>query len=157
MVPCVVAFALSFAAPLSLDIGREGGAAALLLGPDDFMRMVQVLDWTDGQGWSDTVQRRLNPPAGVPMHWSRFADAPLAALISLGEPWFGRVGRESFFRFLAVSLVSLALNQAIVHALVDIAHRPYWQALIVVLAAVPPMTFLAMKHWGTRGAMPRRS
>ena len=75
-----------------LPHGREAGGdlSALLRGTDDFMRLVQVIDWLDGQGWSDMVQRRLNPPAGVSMHWSRFADLPAAAGIWLAEPWFGR-------------------------------------------------------------------
>ncbi len=84
--------ATCFAVLLSFGLGREGGVAGLLLDTDDFMRMVQVLDWIDGQGWNDTVQRRLNPPAGVVMHWSRLADVPLAAVIALVEPWFGRPG-----------------------------------------------------------------
>lgn len=75
---------------LTFGFGGEGGAARLLEGPDDFMRVVQVLDWIDGQGWNDMVQRRLNPPAGVDMHWSRLADLPLAAVITLAEPWLGR-------------------------------------------------------------------
>ena len=65
-----------------------------------------------------------------------------------------RLGPASFFRFLAVSLASLGLNQALVYVLVDIAGRPYWQTLIVVLMMVPPLTFLTMKHWGARGALP---
>ena len=64
-----------------------------------------------------------------------------------------RLGPASFLRFLTVSLASLGMNQAIVHALVDIAGRPYWQALIVVLMMVPPLTFLAMKYWGVRGGL----
>ena len=59
-----------------------------------------------------------------------------------------KLGSASFFRFLAVSLSSLGLNQAIVFALVDLAGRSYWQALVVVLMTVPPLTFLAMKYWG---------
>ena len=59
-----------------------------------------------------------------------------------------KLGSASFFRFLAVSLSSLGLNQAIVFALVDLAGRSYWQALAVVLMTVPPLTFLAMKYWG---------
>src|SRR5574338_1635261 len=47
---------------------------------DDFMRLVQVRDWLGGQGWSDLTQYRLNPPDGTPMHWSRLADLPLAAV-----------------------------------------------------------------------------
>ena len=33
----------------------------------------------------------------------------------------------------------------------DLAGRPYWLALAVVLITVPPVTFLAMKYWGVRG------
>jgi hypothetical protein len=83
-------FTLSFLALLSIGLGRGGGTSDLLRGPDDLMRMVQVIDWIDGQGWTDTVQRRLDPPTGVPMHWSRIADIPLAAVVSLVEPWLGR-------------------------------------------------------------------
>ena len=61
-----------------------------------------------------------------------------------------RIGPASFFRFLAVSLASLGLNQTLVFALVDLAGRPYWLALACVLITVPPVTFLAMKYWGVR-------
>ncbi len=61
-----------------------------------------------------------------------------------------RIGPASFFRFLAVSLASLGLNQTLVFALVDLAGRPYWLALPCVLITVPPVTFLAMKYWGVR-------
>ncbi len=57
-------------------------------------------------------------------------------------------GLTSLFRFPAVSLASLGLNQALVFAVVELAGQPYWQALAVVLIAVPPLTFLAMKYWG---------
>ena len=90
LAPYVLTVVLSFAVLLSSSLGSDGSAAALLRGTDDFMRMVQVIDWIDGQGWDDTVQRRLNPPAGVDMHWSRLADLPLAAVLSLTEPWVGR-------------------------------------------------------------------
>ena len=66
------------------------GTADLLQGNDDVMRMVRVVDWLDGQAWRDPVQWRLNPPDGVAMHWSRIADLPTAAAISLLEPWYGR-------------------------------------------------------------------
>ena len=50
---------------------------------DDAMRMVQVRDWMAGQGWYDLRALRLDPPAGVLMHWSRVVDVPLAGLIRL--------------------------------------------------------------------------
>ena len=67
-----------------------------------------------------------------------------------------RIGPTSFLRFLAVSLASLGLNQAIVLALVGIAGRPYWQALSIILMTVPPLTFCAMKYWAARGVPPHR-
>jgi hypothetical protein len=49
--------------------------------PDDYMYLTQVLDWLKGQGWYDNIQHRLNPPEGVPIHFSRFAQLPMAILI----------------------------------------------------------------------------
>jgi hypothetical protein len=77
-------------------------AASLLSGPkvfdsmsmDDLMRLIQVRDWLAGQGWFDLVQHRLDPPAGVAMHWSRLVDLPIAALILALNPVLGRVGAE---------------------------------------------------------------
>ena len=53
------------------------------LSPDDAMRLTQVRDFMNGQGWFDTIQRRLDPPNLFPLHWSRLVDAPLASLVWL--------------------------------------------------------------------------
>jgi hypothetical protein len=55
------------------------------VGPDndDAMRLVEVRDLLGGQGWFDMMQYRLGPAPGTLMHWSRFIDLPIAALI-----WF---------------------------------------------------------------------
>ena len=45
---------------------------------DDAMRLVEARDLAGGQGWYDNVQYRFLPPSGVPSHWSRLLDAPLA-------------------------------------------------------------------------------
>ena len=47
-------------------------------GNDDIMRMVVVRDWLTGQGWFDNVQRRVVPPAGLELHWSRYVDTAIA-------------------------------------------------------------------------------
>lgn len=54
------------------------------VGPDndDAMRLVEVRDLLNGQGWFDMMQYRLGPAPGTLMHWSRFVDLPIAALIS---------------------------------------------------------------------------
>lgn len=49
---------------------------------DDAMRLVEVRDLLGGQGWYDMMQYRLGPAPGTLMHWSRFVDLPIAALIS---------------------------------------------------------------------------
>ncbi len=56
-------------------------------GNDDVMRLVVIRDWLGGQGWYDPVQYRLMPPEGVVMHWSRYLDAAIAAII-VPLSWF---------------------------------------------------------------------
>jgi hypothetical protein len=53
--------------------------------PDDYMYLAQVLDWLKGQGWYDNIQHRLDPPLGTPIHFSRFAQLPIAAGVLLFE------------------------------------------------------------------------
>lgn len=52
---------------------------------DDAMRLVQVRDLLAGQGWFDLTQYRLDPPEGVPLHWSRLIDLPIAILLRVVE------------------------------------------------------------------------
>lgn len=58
--------------------------------PDDAMRLVEARDLANGQGWFDLVQHRFGPQPGIPSHWSRLVDAPLAGLILLFTPLAGR-------------------------------------------------------------------
>ncbi|MBN8632882.1 MAG: hypothetical protein J0L76_18775, partial [Rhodobacterales bacterium] len=48
---------------------------------DDHMRLVEVRDWLAGQSWWDTRQYRVLPPEGISMHWSRYIDAGIAAVL----------------------------------------------------------------------------
>lgn len=61
--------------------------------PDDYTFLTQTIDWINGQGWFDNVQHRLNPPEGVPIHYSRLAQLPMAGSIlflhALGLPLQG--------------------------------------------------------------------
>jgi len=61
------------------------GYGPFSLSPDDAMRLVEVRDLIAGQSWFDLTQYRLDPPAGVVMHWSRLVDLPLAGLILAGK------------------------------------------------------------------------
>ena len=72
-----------------------GGNSALdAMSTDDLMRLVTVRDFLAGQGWFDVTQYRLDPPAGVSMHWSRLADVPIATLIAALSPTAGRAAAE---------------------------------------------------------------
>jgi hypothetical protein len=55
---------------------------------DSQMRLAQVRDLLHGQSWFDTTQWRMNIPFGLPMHWSRLVDAPIALLILMGGETF---------------------------------------------------------------------
>lgn len=71
--------------------------------PDDILRLVQVRDLVGGQGWFDTTQYRIAPPDGVPMHWSRLVDLPLALMIVVLTPLFGAGAAEQ------IALIGLPL------------------------------------------------
>ncbi|WP_333711851.1 hypothetical protein [Yoonia sp.] len=51
------------------------------MGNDDILRLTMVRDLIAGQSWFDQTQYRLVPPEGAPLHWSRYIDAGIAALI----------------------------------------------------------------------------
>ena len=61
------------------------GASSMmdLMANDDLVRLVEVRDLLNGQGWSDLMQYRMGPDGGTLMHWSRLVDAPIAAIIWL--------------------------------------------------------------------------
>jgi hypothetical protein len=61
-----------------------------LIGPDndDAMRLVEVRDFLNGQGWFDLMQYRLGIAPGTLMHWSRFIDLPISLLIRFFSLFF---------------------------------------------------------------------
>lgn len=68
--------------------------ALLLPDNDDAMRLVTVRDLLAAQSWFDPVQHRMRPAEGAAMHWSRFVDAPIAALILALRTWFNAAPAE---------------------------------------------------------------
>lgn len=82
--------------------------------PDDQLRLVQVRDLIAGQGWFDLHQYRIDAAAGgVPMHWSRLVDAPIAALILLLRPLLGQPLAE-FIALLTIPALTLLAMMALV-------------------------------------------
>ena len=98
-----LAWLLCFVAMLSYGYGN---VAELNLLNDDYVRLVQVYDFLDGQSWHDLTQYRLAPPDGLAMHWSRLPDLPLALVIGVSE---GLVGREMATRIALVVVAGLYL------------------------------------------------
>jgi hypothetical protein len=74
--------------------------------PDDALRLMEVRDLLAGQGWFDLHQYRIAAPEGVPMHWSRLVDIPLAAMILLLRPLLGTPLAETV-TVVAVPLLTL--------------------------------------------------
>ena len=60
-------------------------------------------------------------------------------------------GVKSLARALATVLFGLVLNQIIVVVVTDLLGYTYEIALIVIIAAVPAITFLLFKFWAFRG------
>jgi len=107
LVPIALAV-LGIEAILSLLAIRQI-AAFRLPDPDDLLRLVQVRDLLAGQAWFDLVQHRLESAnGGVPMHWSRLVDLPLALVVFVLTPLIGTSAAEGVAALL-VPLVCLAL------------------------------------------------
>lgn len=121
--------------------------------PDDTMRLIQVRDLLGGQAWFDLSQHRVDAPGGgVPMHWSRLVDIPLALVIMLLTPILGPENAETA-ALVIVPLITLGLSMML-------AARIAWRLLgdeeailtSLVLAISVPVLFqlgpLRIDHHG---------
>lgn len=45
------------------------------------MRLDEVINWLNGQGWFDLSQPRMSPGANTIIHWSRLVDLPIALVM----------------------------------------------------------------------------
>ena len=71
---------------LASAILHHGGVfTGHLIGFDDQVRMVQVLNWVNGGGWYDRLITRANPPEGFTSIWSRIVDVPIAAVVVVAQ------------------------------------------------------------------------
>ena len=76
-----IALGILFALLQAVVDGMGMHANFVAKGNDDIMRLLSVRDWIAGQGWYDVTQYRLLPPDGVDLHWSRYIDLGIAAII----------------------------------------------------------------------------
>jgi hypothetical protein len=120
--------------------------------PDDAMRLMQVRDWLGGQSWFDVSQYRLNAPAGVPMHWSRLVDLPIAAVILLFRPLVGQSSAETI-ALVTVPLITLGITMWLIHAIASrlMSARTALLAVVAVpfsLGALQQMRPMRIDHHG---------
>ncbi len=111
------------------------------MSPDDAMRLVEVRDLINGQGWFDLWQYRLDPP-GVLMHWSRLIDLPLSLSILLLKPLIGMQGAEAVTLYLWPLLlfaVALMLVVAIARQMSDGIMTSQISSAVLALLAVPAL------------------
>src|SRR5690606_34128818 len=80
---------------LMLAVGAQNVANGQFPDPDDTLRMVQLRDLLGGQAWFDVTQYRIDPPDGVPMHWSRLVDVPLAFVALTLTPLIGAASAQT--------------------------------------------------------------
>lgn len=114
-----------------LLLSRSAIERSLFPDPDDTLRLLQVRDWLAGQSWFDVTQYRMNPPDGVPMHWSRLVDLPIAAVILLFRPLLGQANSE-----LAALILVPLLTLGVVMALVGSLSRRLLSPRLALLAMV---------------------
>ena len=112
LVALPIALAMSWAR--TVTIWRTG----TFFDTDDAMRAVQLRDWMAGQGWFDLTATRLDPPAGVFMHWSRVVDVPLAILVR----GFGLVLPPELAERASRILFPVALQAALIAAMASTAR-----------------------------------
>lgn len=122
------------------------GSAALqqaFSDPDNAMRLVRVRDMLAGQGWFDSVQHRLGPPAGVPMHWAQWIDGLLAAPIFILTPLMGQHAAEIAVAFawplglLAVFMFVTVRVCGQMGSLDDLRREAEWSGAIIAALAFP--------------------
>ena len=106
--------------------------------PDDYMRIVQVLSWLDGASWYDMSQPRMNPPTGVEMHWTRFPDIPIAAMMTLTQNLVGRELSIVIVSFVVPAFLLLGLMFAACwSARPIISHSSIPNVVLAIILALP--------------------
>jgi len=120
-------------AAIATALSADQLARASLGDPDNFLRLVQVRDWLNGQAWTDVIQHRMNPPLGGDMHWSRLVDMPIALTILALRPLVGQVTAEMAALVAVPALLFLALMLTMATLLRGLAGRGIALALLAAL------------------------
>jgi len=109
--------------------------------PDDALRLVQVRDLLAGQSWFDLTQHRIHPPGGVPMHWSRLVDLPIAVMLMALKPLLGTALAERA-TLTAVPLLQLLALMIVTHRIGRLLGLGDRTAMLAVALLCTSMTIL---------------
>lgn len=116
------------------DVWRTGA----FYDTDDAMRMVQVRDLMAGQSWFDMAAHRMDPPAGVFMHWSRIVDVPLVLLMKLFGLFAAPAQAEAMTRLAFPFLLLVALYFVVARVASQFGDRATQMAAIGLTFATGP-------------------
>lgn len=105
---------------------------------DDAMRVIEVRDWLNGQGFFDGFNHRLNPPNGGDVHWSRIGDLPLAFIELILKP-FGLKNYESIAVFITPLLLSFVFALSIGKAAFELEKSKITFAIAAIMALNVPI------------------
>jgi hypothetical protein len=110
--------------------------ATLALGdPDNALRLVQVRDLMAGQSWYDLTQYRINPAGGGgQLHWSRFIDVQIVALVKLFGLFLSPVEAERWALVVYPLLLLLLLLVLFRRILARLGDRAFVRAGLIVAA-----------------------
>jgi hypothetical protein len=109
--------------------------------PDSFLRLVQVRDLLAGQGWFDLVQHRMDPPGGALLHWSRLIDAPIAALVLLGN-LLGAGEALALTLWPVLLLLPMMGSAALIASILGGRKAAVWTLLLCLFFIDPLVVFL---------------
>lgn len=79
---CVIAALVYLAARFAAAAGDPVGYLIASPFNDSIMRYLSVRDWLDGQNWFDMSNHRVLPPEGLSLHWSRYVDLGIGAVVA---------------------------------------------------------------------------
>lgn len=68
-----------------IELSNLGGMGLMMAQQDNdsFLRLVSIREWMAGAGWFELTIERFRPPEGLDLHWSRYIDAGIVALMSV--------------------------------------------------------------------------
>lgn len=104
-----------------------------LPGNDDYLRLVQIRDWINGQPWGDMTQYRMYPGDPIQMHWTRATDVGVVSLILLFDIFMPYSAAETAALIVWPMLLLGGLLLGLITLARQISPRPGYVFAVLVL------------------------